>query len=141
MIGDAVAQVDHALARVGDVAAIGVFLDQQREIVERSPLVTDVALAPVQRQQVEHAVVAVEVDHRLHVLGVIGFGMPRMLAQELLGCRQRLVGVVTAVQRVDSVQVRLRGVLGERVALGQLRIHVRCLLVISCVQRLARLEV
>ena len=117
--GDAVAQVHHAGTRILVVARARILLDQQRELVVGLALVADVLLAGLDGQHVGQALIALHLDHALQVLHVVGTRMTRMLAQEAVGGGECFVGLEVAVQDVDFFQLGLRGVLGERIALGQ----------------------
>ena len=113
-VGEPVAQEDHPLARIGDVLAMRVFLDQIVEGVERLLGIDRRAARQVDVEPALQEVrLALEIDHSLHVVGVVDPGIGRVFADEGIGRIDRRIDFAILVVGVDQVDLRLARGLAE----------------------------
>ena len=118
--GQLVAQVDHALARVLGVDAVGITADDFVEIVQALLRAIEVARRDVGAGQArEQADVAVEVDDRLQVVRVVDVRMARVSADEAVDAGGRILGLAELVLHIGQFQLGLLAVRAERKARDQ----------------------
>ena len=108
MPGQKVAQVDHALARVGGVAAVGIAADDVVEVVVALRRACEVALREVHaRQAGEDSALAVEIDQRLQVVGVVDVAVARIGTDEAVDAGRRVLEFAGLVLGVGQFELRL----------------------------------
>ena len=115
--GETIAQKNHSLPRIGRVDAVGIALHQLREGGEGFLGIDGRAFREVYAHQpVKAVVLATELGKAAHVQGVVHARMRRVLAFELDRCVDDLVAIAVAVIGIQQVQLRLLGLVAERIA-------------------------
>ena len=110
-------QKHHPLPRVGGVFAVGVTLEQIREVVECLFRRCRVALADVGCcEAIEQSTVFVELGESLYVVGVVDVRVLRMQPDETVSGTACGLRLIRHEVRVDQFELRLLGIAAERKA-------------------------
>lgn len=118
--GEAIAQVDHPLARVLDVLALRMLLQQLREGVERGFHAVRRTLVHVDPEEpLERAGVDREARQALDIQRIVDARVSRVLEDEAVGGAHRGIRLLIAPVEIHQVQLRLARFLAERVDRGQ----------------------
>ena len=122
VLGQHVAQVDHALARVRRVGAVREAARQLGEVVERLQVVALVAArlrAFAVDVALDHAAGAIKIDQAAQVIGIIDVLVGRIRLDEAVHGRQGIIRLVVLVLCVGQLELGLLVVFARREARDQ----------------------